>query len=187
MIDFVKPDPTVIRKVVHYSVLLRNIRLTLLQLRRTMLMIRGLNTTIPNFEDLREVEAQLMRRADEIQSACKLMLQPLLDGKDFGHTRLNHWSLSMGDIKCGFCELEEILAYNDDRPIQFGRKYILLLNDYTDSTLGKFYAGELIPLEKAIHFIDSIPIKENRITGLYDAVIRSLEMAMRYRQSNSIK
>jgi hypothetical protein len=186
MICFVKPDATAINRVVYYSILLRNIRITLLQLRKTMLLIRGLNITIPSFEDLRDVEQELIHRAEEIQHACRLLLQPLLSGINFGHEKLNHWALSMNDIKCGYCELEEIISYKNDKPETFGKKFILLLSDYEDSTLGKFYSGELIPLEKAIHFVDNIPEKEDKVKGLYDAMVESITTAMRYRQSKMI-
>jgi hypothetical protein len=74
-----------------------------------MILIRGLSVTIPSYTDLKEVEVELIRRSEEIQNSCKLLLFPLLDGIDFGHRYLNHWALSMSDIKCGYCELEEIL------------------------------------------------------------------------------
>lgn len=179
-----KPDQKAIDRIVYYSILLRDIKITLLQLRKAMLMIRGLGLTIPSFEDLRNVEEQLLNRTNEVQHACRLLLEPLLGGIDFGHAKLNHWSLSMNDIKCGYCDLEEIIKYNNnDKPTMFGRKYILLLNDYKDSTLGKFYGGELIPYEKAVHFIVDIPQKKDKIKGLYDAMIHNIEIAMRFRQS----
>ena len=147
-------------------------------------MIRGLGLTVPNFEDLRKVEEQLISRASEIQQACKLLLQPLFMGIDFGHDRLNYWTLSMNDIKFGYCELEEVVRYNsEDVPKIFGRKFILLIEDYDDSTLGKFYGGELIAYEKAVHFLPNIPKKEDKIKGLYDAMRHTLQIAMTYRQS----
>jgi len=183
MIDFVKPDKSVINRVIYYSILIRDIRVTLLQLRKAMIMIRGLRITVPSFSDLREVETELIRRQNEVMQSCMLLLSPLLEGIDFGHKYLNHWVVSMHDIKQGYCELEEIIAYKNDRPNIFGRKYILLFDDYEDSTLGKFYSGELVPLEKAIHFIDNILPKKDKSKGLYEAVAESINLASRFRTS----
>lgn len=187
MIPFVKPDITVINRVIYYSTLLRDIRITLLQLRKTMIMIRGLGLTIPSFNDLNNIEVQLIRRMQEIEAICKQLLQPLFEGINFGHEYLNHWAIPMSDVEKGYCELEEILQFKDHRPILFGRKFILLLQDYEDTTLGKFYGGELIELSKAIHFIEKIPGKvNNKKKGLYDAIRDSIELALRYRTSKTL-
>ena len=111
------------------------------------------------------------------------ILLPLLEGKDFGHRSFNHWAVSMNEIRDGYCEFEEILGYSETKPM-FGRRYILLLRDYEDSTLGKFYGGELIPYSVATHFLSNIPKKEDKIKGLFDAVIYDIEMAMRYRNKH---
>lgn len=181
MRDFVKPNATVMNRVIHYSILQRDIKVALLELRKTKLIIRGLGLLTPNFNDLNEIEMQLIRRSEEIQNACKILLLPLFDGIDFGHKYLNHWALSMPDIRKGFTELEEIIQYKDDKPIIFGRRYIILLYDYTDPTLGIFYSGELIGLEKAIHFVDNIPEQKDKVKGMYDAVLDSIHIASRYR------
>lgn len=186
MLDFVKPNATVIGRIVYYSILLKNIKITLLQLRRAMLMLRGLSITIPNYKDLKEVETQLMYRANEIQFACMILLKPIFKGIDFGHNTLNHWAISMSDIKRGYCQLEEILQYDGDKPKRFGRKFIVLLEDFNDGTLGKWYAGELIEWEKAQHFIDLIPEKVTTLKGLYEAVINHTLTAMNYRLSKRL-
>lgn len=182
-----KPNPSVMNRIEYYSILSRNIKITLLQLRKTKLLIRGLNITIPSFNDLNDVESELMKRYQEIENATRLLIEPLLEGIDFGHRYLDHWSLSMYDIKCGYCELEEILQYNKNAPIRFGRKFIMLVSDYDDSTLGKFYSGELIPFQTAIHFIDKIPKREDKIKGLHDAVIKTIELAARHRAKKPMK
>ena len=123
---------------------------------------------------------------EEVMQSCRLLLFPLLEGIDFGHNYLNHWALSMFDIKQGYCELEEILQYSNNKPKMFGRKYILLLEEYNDLTLGKFYGGELIPLERAIHFINDIPKKKDKSKGLYEAMVDNITLAMRYRTSKII-
>jgi hypothetical protein len=187
MRDFVKPEATAISRIEYYSILLRNIKVTLLQLRTTKLLIRGLGFNNPNFSDLDDVEMRLMCRHDEVQNACRLLLEPRFEGINFGHNRLNHWSLSMEDIKCGYCKLEEVIQYDKyGKPTKFGKKFILLLNEYVDPTLGKFYSGELIPIEKAIHFIDDIPEKKDKVKGLYDAVINSATIAARYRATKQM-
>lgn len=183
MREFVKPNATAINRIVYYSVLLRDIKITLLQLRRTILMVRGLGVTVPSYTDLKDVEVELIRRAGEVQLACRLLFMPLLEGIDFGHEHLNHWAVSMQDIKRGYCELEEILKYKDDRPELFGRKFIMLLRDFSDPTLGTWYAGELIPFEKAVHFIDSIPENKEKLKGLYDAMVQGIGIAIKYRLS----
>jgi hypothetical protein len=181
MRDFVKPDSTVIERVIYYSILVRDIRITLLQLRKTKIMMRGLGIMNLNFNDLTENELKLIHHDEEIQNACKQLLLPLFEGIDFGHKYLNHWVIPMSDIKQGYCELEEILQYKSNRPLLFGRKFVLLLGDYTDPTLGKFYSGELIELSKAIHFIDKIPPKKDKVKGLYDAIRNSITLASRQR------
>ena len=181
-----KPNQTVIERVIYYSILIRNIRITLLQIRKTMLMIRGLNIQNLTINDLKENESVLLHSIEEIQTACKQMLVPIFEGIDFGHTYLNHWAIPMSNIKNGYCELEEILQYKEDKPLIFGRRYILLLYDYIDPSLGKFYGGELIELSKAIHFIDNIPQQPDRVKGLYDAIINSLMLATRTRTSNQL-
>jgi hypothetical protein len=186
MTCFVKPNQTAINRIVYYSILQRDLRVTLLQLRKAMIMLRGLAFTIPSFNDLRAVELELISRSEEVQNNCKLLLLPILGNIDFGHKYLNHWAISMNDIKNGYCELEEIIQYKHGRPLIFGRKYILLLYDYQDSTLGKFYGGEIIELAKAIHFIDNIPPQKDKVKGLYDAILNSIELAMRYRTSNTL-
>lgn len=181
---FVKSDASVINRVVYYSILLRNLRLSLLQLRFTKLAIRGLGVTVPSYKDLDTVESELMRREIEIQQSCRLLLEPLFNGIDFGHTYLNHWAVSMIDIRRGYCELEEILQYGANNiPKRFGRKFVLLLDDYTDPTLGNFRSGDLIGIATAVHFIDKIPEKENKVKGLYDAIINNINLAIRYRKS----
>jgi len=178
---FVKPDITVINRVIYYSNLTRKARLSLLQLRKAMIMIRGLNFTIPSYNDLQSVEIELMRRLLEIQNASRLLLEPLLEGKDFGHKYFNQWTFSIPEIEQGFCALEEIKGYKDAKPYMYGYKYILLLRDYEDQTLGKFYGGSLIPLTIANNFIDNIPQKKLASKGLYNALINSFEMALRAR------
>lgn len=176
------------RRVEYYSILSRNIKITLLQLRKTKLLIRGLSLTVPSFNDLNDIELELMRRHEEIENASKLLIKPLLEGIDFGNEHLDFWTLSMYAIKCGYCELEEILQYDErSRPTKFGRKFIMLISDYNDSILGKFYSGELIPLQTAIHFIDKIPKKEDKIKGLHDAVIQTIDLAARHRAKRVIK
>lgn len=187
MLDFVKTDKTVVSRLIYLSTLLWKIKLTLLQLRRTMLMIRDLNLMVPNYKDLIEVEMQLIRRQDEIQNSCRLLLSPILMNIDFGHQKLNHWALSTNDIKRGYCELEEILTYNTKgNPVIFGRKYILLLVDHKDPILGEFVAGELLPLVNALAILDNIPEKKSVATGLYNAVLGSMQIALNYRTSKSI-
>lgn len=183
---FVKPNQTVIERVIYYSILIRNIRITLLQIRKTMLMVRGLDIQNLTINDLKENELVLLHAIDEIQAACKQMLSPIFENIDFGHDYTNHWAIPMNDIKNGYCELEEIIQFKEGKPIVFGRKYILLLYDYIDPTLGKFYGGELIPLHKAIHFIDNIPKQQDKVKGLYDAIINSLVLATRTRNSNQL-
>jgi hypothetical protein len=152
-----------------------------------MILIRGLGVTIPSYNDLKDVELELMRRSDEIQNSCKLLLFPLLDGIDFGHNYLNHWMLSMDDIKCGYSELEEILKYNTQGfPQIFGRRFILLIRDYKDPNLGNFYAGELIDWVKASHFVDEIPKQSDKVNGLYDALLHSYMVASNYRTSKTL-
>jgi hypothetical protein len=187
MIYFVKPDASAIKRIVYYSTLLRDIRLTLLQLRRTKLLIRNLGVTVPSFEDLNDVEVNLLRRAEEVKQASRLLLEPILEGIDFGHKRLDFWCFSVEDIKNGHCKLEEILNYDaSGKPLMFGRRFILLLEDYSDETLGKFYAGELVPLEKAIHFIDKMPVKETKVHGLREAMLQNIEEAMKYKRNQTI-
>lgn len=182
-----EPDPTVINRVIHYSILLRNIRLTLLELRKTMILIRGLSFTVPSYKDLKQVEEQLQNRAEEVQRACKSLLLPLFEGIDFGHDYLNHWAFSMNDIKYGYCELEEILNYgSDNKPKMFGRKYILLLRDYKDQNLGIFKAGTLINWVTASHFLNDIPEQPSKVKGLYDAIVSSMLMATNYRISKNL-
>jgi hypothetical protein len=151
-----------------------------------MILIRGLGLTVPSYKDLIEVETELINRANEIQHSCMLLLTPLLEGIDFGHKYLDHWAIPMSDIKNGYCELEEIVQYKEGKPLLFGRKFILLLYDYEDESLGRFYGGELIELSKAIHFIDNIPQKKDKIRGLYDAIISSIQLASRYKISNKL-
>jgi len=178
---FVKSDATIINRVIYYSILGRNIKLALLQLRFTKLAIRNLSLTVPSFNDLNDIESELIRREMEIQQSCKLLLQPLLSGIDFGHEYLNHWAVSMIDIKRGYCELEEILHYSNNRPKIFGKRYILLLVDFIDDALGNFRSGDLIDIAVAIHFIDKISGKDNKVKGIYDAIINNFNLAMRYR------
>jgi len=184
MINFVKPSKTAMNRIIYYSILIRNIRLTLLQLRKTMLMIRGLSVSAPHFTDLRDVELNLIHNQLQIQQACKLLIEPLLNGIDFGHKHVDNWSVNMRDIKQGYTELEEIVRYGSKKQSQiYGRKFILLHENFTDSTLGIFYSGELIELQKAIHFIDKIIPKSDKQKGLYDAMVNTTAMAMRYRTS----
>ena len=178
---FVKSDASAINRVIYYSVLLRDIKLTLLQLRFTKVAIRNLSLTVPSFNDLNNVESELRRREIEVQQSCKLLLQPILEGIDFGHDYLNHWAVSMIDIRRGYCELEEILRYSNSKPAHFGRRYILLLQDFKDPILGNFVSGNLIDITTAIHFIDRIPENKSRPRGLYDAIINNLNLAIRYR------
>lgn len=183
MRDFMKPDPTVISRVIYYSILIRDIKITLLKLRETKILMRGLRIQNLNFSDLNDNELKLIHNMEEVEHSCKLLLEPLFEGIDFGHKYLNHWSLAMSDIKKAYAELEEIKQFKDNRPLIFGRKYILLLFDYTDSTLGKFYAGEIIELSKAIHFVDDIPERLDKVKGLYDAMLNSTQLALRYRNT----
>lgn len=182
-----KPNQTSINRVIYYSILIRNIKLTLLQLRYTKVLMRGLDIMNLNFNDLNENELKLIHNMDELQNACRLLLFPIFDGIDFGHKYLDHWAIPMNDIKNGYCELEEILQYKEGRPLIFGRKYILLLYDYSDSTLGKFYGGELIELNKAIHFIDNIPLQKDKVKGLYDAILTNIAFNIRQHSKNTIK
>jgi hypothetical protein len=184
MREFVVIDPTIMTRVIYYSILHRDIKISLLQLRMTKLAIRNLRTTIPSFNDLNDVEIELMHRSDEIQQSCRLLLEPLFEGIDFGHKYFNHWTIPIRDIRQGYCELEEIKQFKDRRPLIFGRKYILLLYDYTDSSLGIYKAGRLIELSHAIHFIDSIPPRKDKVKGIYDAIVANFELASRYRTSN---
>ncbi len=186
MISFMKPDKTVINRVIYYSNLIRESRLALFQLRKTMLAIRGLKFTIPSFNDLKDVEIELIRRIEEINNSSRLLLEPLFEGIDFGHKFLNNWTLSTTEIEQGYCELEEIKQYNNGRPYIYGRKYILLLRDYTDATFGTFYAGELIEFVKADHFISNIPIIKDTKRGLYNAIIGSIKLALRSNVHKSI-
>ena len=182
MRDFVKPDATVAERIKTLSILIVRFRITLLQLRKTMLLIRELSLTIPSYKDLQDVETELMSRCTEIEHSLRILMEPILQNIDFGHNRLNHWGVSTEDIRLGYCKLEEVIAYDIyDKPIRFGRKFIVLLNDFTDPTLGKFYSGELIPWSVASNFIDDIPESKGKMKGLYDAVIGSIELASRYR------
>lgn len=183
---FVKPNQNVIDRVIYYSILRRDIRVSLFQLRKAIIMIRGLRITIVSSPEMRDTEMELIRAVDSLENSCRLLLEPLFEGINFGHKYFNHWSIPMHDIHKGYCELEEIIQYKEDKPVIFGRKYILLLYDYTDSTLGKFYGGELIELSKAIHFIDNIPEKKDKLKGLYDAITSSIELSMRYHRTSNI-
>lgn len=176
---FVKPDISVIERIIYYSTLTREARLTLFQLRKTIVAIRGLKFTVPNYTDLNDVEIQLIRRIAEIQNSSRLLLEPLLEGKDFGHKYLNNWIISISEIEQGFCAFEEIKGYKDAKPYLYGNKYILLLRDYVDKSIGKFYGGSLISLTTAEHFINDIPKLEVPTKGLYNAVIKSIELALR--------
>ena len=178
-----KPNQTAVDRIIHYSILLWDIKLTLFQLRKTMLLMRNLNFTSPTFKDLTEVEMALKRRETEIQYSCNILLDPLLEHKDFGHKKLGHWSVSVGEIAQGYCEYREILAYDNDKAIEFGKEYILLLTDYEDNVLGKFYKGELIPFTIAQHFIDKIPPRKIRPKGLYEVLVQTIERAILTRSS----
>jgi hypothetical protein len=57
------------------------------------------------------------------------------------------------------------------------------LYDYIDIDLGTFYAGEIIALEKAIHFVDNIPEQKDKAKGLYDAIVNSIDIASKYRNT----
>jgi len=181
MIDFVKPDASVVKRLEFYSILMRDIKITLLQLRKTKLMIRGLRISSLTYSDLDEVEMKLIHNLEEVNNSCKRLLHPLLGGFDFGHERLNHWGFSIADIKLGYCKLEEILEYNKNKPVRFGKRFILLLDDYKDPTFGSYAAGDLINIATASHFIDDIPPRKNVNKGLYQAIIQSMVMAMNYR------
>jgi hypothetical protein len=184
MIPFVRTDASVMRRIVYYSILLRNIKITLLQLRFTKLMISDLGMPIPSYNDLNNVESQLMSREQQMQHSCKLMLLPLFEGINFGHEHLNHWAISMIDIKRGYCELEEILQYDiKHKPKIFGRRFVMLLEDYKDPILGVFRSGELIKISTAIHFIDNIPESKDKVKGIFDAMINNMNMAITVRKS----
>lgn len=177
---YVKPDITVINRIIYYSNLLREARLALFQLRKTKVAIRGLAFTIPDFRNLYDVEMGLMRRIEEIKYASELLLKPLLEGKDFGHKYLNYWSFSITDVEQGYCEYEEILKYKDGKPNIYGNKYILLLRDYPDPTLGLHYGGTLMNFATASHFINDIPRVQTNTKGLYNAIISSIELPLKY-------
>jgi hypothetical protein len=184
MIPFVRTDASIMRRIVYYSILLRNIKIALLQLRFTKLMISDLGMPIPSHNDLNNVESQLMSRERQLQQSCKLLLSPLFEGIDFGNDYLNHWAVSMIDIKRGYCELEEILQYDiKHRPKMFGRRFVMLLEDYKDPTLGIYRSGELIKISTAIHFIDNIPESNDKVKGIFDAMINNINMAMTIRKS----
>ena len=183
-----KPNETAIDRVIRYSLFLRDVRLTLLQLRKTAFMIRRLDLPTIPFNNLLDVEASLKRTEIEINTKCKLLLEPILRGIDFGHNRLNQWWLSTPEIEKGYCELEQILKYDtNNKPIMFGKQYILLLYDYTDSTLGLFYRGELIPYTTAIHFINNIPKKKVKIDSLYKVLMQTIETAIKHRSIKYLK
>jgi hypothetical protein len=181
MEDFMKPDINVVIKVTQYSLLIRDLRLTLLQVRRAILMLNNLRIPIHNKEEMRNLESELLYKLEEVERSCKLLLQPVFGGIDFGNDKMNHWHFSSEDIRNGYCRLEEVLHYKNDRPVSFGRRYILLLEDYTDNVLGKFYGGELVPLETAVDFLDNIPVRTEKVKGVFDAYINNLSLAMSYR------
>jgi hypothetical protein len=183
---FVKPDITAINKVIYYSSLTRESKLTLFQLRKTMAALRGLNFSIPSFNDLQNVELELLRRLDEIQHASRLLLEPLLEGKDFGHKYLNNWIFATSEIEQGYCKYEEIKGYKNARPYLYGQNYILLLRDYEDSTLGLFYGGTLINYATAEHFIDAIPFKPWPAKGIYGTILKTIELALTSHRKNPI-
>jgi len=175
---FVKPDITAINRVIYYSSLTRESRLTLFQLRKTIVALRQLNFSIPSFNDLKYVESELIRRMDEIQNASKLLLEPLLEGKDFGHKYLNIWTFSASEIEQGYCKYEEIKGYKNAKPYLYGQNYVLLLRDYEDPTLGLFYGGSLINFTIAEKFIDNIPVKPWPLKGLYSTISKTIEIAL---------
>lgn len=189
MIPFVKPDSTVIDRVIYYSILQRDIKVSLFQLRQAILMIRGLriSSISSKTNELSTLEVELLRTKDELETVTRRLLEPLFEGINFGHAYFNHWTIPMRDLKRGYCELEEIVRYiqHTDKPdeLVYGKKYIMLLHEYNNPTLGKFYAGELIELSKAIHFIDLIPEQKDKQKGLYDAITSSIELSMRYHRT----
>lgn len=174
-----RPDSKAIERVIYYSYLHRDLNLTILQLRRTKLMLDNLRIFNINPNDLDEIETNLLSRRDELQNAARIIMQPLFENIDFGHSNLNHWVFSTKDIERNYCRLEEILRHKGvvSDPI-YGRSFVMLLEDYTDPSLGKFYCGELINLSVAIHFLDSIPKRKQRPKNLYDSMTELLMTAM---------
>lgn len=176
--DFVKPDINAINRIIYYSELVRKTKLSLFKLRHTSNCMAGLRFALPSFHHLKYLELELIHAIQETQKASKRLLLPFLEGKDFGHEYLNHWVFSVDEIKNGYCEYTEIISYEKKRPKVFGHRYILLLRDYDDLTLGKFLGGSLLPYSTAVHFIDDIPKNNVIIHDIYNAITNSIKTAL---------
>lgn len=176
---FMRPDAKAIDRVIYYSYLNRDLNLTILQLRRTKLMLDNLRIFNINPRDLNDIELSLLSRRDELQNSARLIMEPLFEGIDFGHSELNFWTFSTKDIERNYCRFEEVLRRKGVTNTQiYGRSFIMLLEDYTDPTLGKFYCGELINLSTAAHFLNNIPKRKHRPKNLYDSMTDLLISAM---------
>lgn len=165
-----------INRLIKYSVYLWEIGLTLLQLRRTKNMINAISIiSVPSKDALNDIEMELTHRRDELNKACKNLLLPILQGKNFGHVQLDRYFFGQTELKEGYALYQEIAGFSySGNPTYTGRKYVLLLVDHTDEKLGKFRAGELLDFEIAKYFIGNLYIKSGKYRASSKTIFHSM-------------
>lgn len=181
-------NASAVERIIRYSLYIWEIGLALLQLRKLKTMINSIghisNTMVYNLD---EIEAALIRRRDELNNACRLLLLPLLEGKDFGHSSLNRYYFGQNEIKDGYLLFEEVKGYTSiGIPIRNGMKYVLLLTPYYNKQLGQFDAGVLYNYEQVKSFIDiealrpAMEIHKRKVKSVFDSMHDSIGNALIY-------
>ena len=181
-------NASAVERIIRYSLYIWEMGLALLQLRKLKTMINSIghisNTMVSNLD---EIEAALTRRRDELNNACRLLLLPLLEGKDFGHKCLNRYYFGQNEIKDGYLLFEEVKGYTTiGLPVRNGKKYVLLLTPYYNKQLGAFDTGVLYDYEQVKSFIDmealrpAMEIYKHKVKSVFDSMQDSIGNALIY-------
>jgi len=175
-----------IERVIRYSTLIWEIGLTLMQLRRAKLMINTIGIiSNPQSGYIDEIMTSLERRKLELNNACKLLLLPLLQGKDFGHIKLDRFFFGQTEIKDGYAVYELVVGYDSlGLPIRNGQRYVLFLCPYYHPILGKFEEGGLYNFEIVKGFLNEVtPASKKyrrRIRSIFDSMHDTIANALIY-------
>lgn len=101
-----------IDRVLYYSKSILKYKKFIAELRKALMTASSLPTVIPSIDHLQICIDQAGRRIEECENQAKLFLSAILQGKDFGYDKFNHFTAD--ELKRGYLLLKEVGSNGDE-------------------------------------------------------------------------
>ncbi len=139
-----KQQKTLIERLIFYSKEIIGIIITIGEVTKLKTLLNRLNVRLFSKSNLDSLMEELERRKTELETACKFILRPIVQGKDLGFDKVNKWSFSSEELLAGFALLYE----------QNGEKWVIPFSDIKEIGVK---AGELVKFERVKAYLTSLP------------------------------